>query len=354
MNMRVLSRRQQFAVAASTVTAVGVVVVASTQAAVAQPLSAASAAVINHQLVILGTNGVDNIQIARSADPGTLLVDLGQRAPELAFNRATFSSIAAFLGAGDDTFTVETVRGDVTEPLFVSGGNGNNSITGGSGDDILVGGNGDDTLLGGAGTDTIFGGRGNDTVDGGRGTDTEFLGRGDDIAAWDPGEGNDIISGGRGHDTLQFNGSDGNEKFDVSANGTHALLTRDIGNIRMDMDSVEALDLHALGGADQVTLHDLHKTDLTRASIDLSQAGLGDLQSDTVVVEGTDGADHVHVGVDGSAVFVAGLPVNAQVTGSEGFDQLHVNTGAGNDSVQVDNAVAKRIGVSVDLGSGQI
>jgi Ca2+-binding RTX toxin-like protein len=353
MKMRTLNRRQQLAVAASAVTAVGVAVVAPTQAAVARPSSTASAAVINHRLVITGTNGADNIQIALGADPQTLLVDLGQQTAELTFDRATFSSIAAFLGSGDDAFTV-AARGDVTEPIFVAGGNGNDTISGGSGDDILVGGNGDDTILGGAGTDTIFGGRGHDTVDGGSGTDTEILGRGNDVAAWNPGEGNDVIYGGRGHDTLQFNGSDGNEKFDVSANGTRALLTRDIGNIRMDMDSVEALDLHALGGADQVTLHDLHQTDLTQAAIDLSQAGLGDDQQDTVVVEGTDGPDHVQVSADDAAVNVAGLAVRTQVTGSEGFDQLHVNTGAGNDSVQVDNAVAKLIGVTVDLGSNQI
>ena len=328
-------RRKQFAVTASAVAALGVAVAAPMQAAEADPALTASTAVSNGTLVVTGTNGPDDIHIGVGTDPGTLLVDLGPQTAPLVFDRSTFSSIAVFLGNGNDTFTGATRDGAVTEPLTVDGGNGV------------------DTILGGAGTDTIFGGNGNDTVDGGRGTDTEFLGNGDDIAAWNPGEGNDTIEGGNGNDTLVFNGSNGNEKFDVSANRSRALLTRDVGNIRMDMDGVEALDLAALGGVDQVTLHDLSQTDLTQAAIDLSLGGTGDGQPDNVVVEGSDGPDHVDVTADGSAVNVSGLAVSTRITGSEGFDQLHVNTGAGDDSVHVSDALAKLIGVTVDLGTGQ-
>jgi Ca2+-binding RTX toxin-like protein len=329
------NRWQQLAVAASGVTALGVAVVTPMQAAAADPARTASATVSNQTLVVNGTNGSDDIQIAVGDDPGVLLVDLGQHTPALAFDRATFSSISVFLGAGDDAFTVAARGGNVTEPLWVDGSNGN------------------DTITGGLGTDTILGGSGDDTIDGGRGTDTEILGSGDDVAAWVPGEGNDIIDGGLGHDTLTFNGSNGNEKFDVSANGARALLTRDVGAIRMDIDGVERLGLATLGGVDQVTLHDLQQTDLRQAAIDLSLAGTGDSQPDTLVVDGSSGADHVDVSAHGSAVNVAGLAVRTLVTGAEGFDQLLVDTGDGNDSVHVDNAVAKLIGVTVDLGTGQ-
>jgi len=353
MNFLPLNRRQRLAVAASAVTAVGVAVVTPMQAAVADAAQTASATVSNDTLVVTGTNGPDDVQIGAGANPATLSVDLGPQTAPLTFDRATFSSITVFLGNGDDSFTAADRSGNVTEPISVDGGNGNDTLTGGSGNDTLSGGNGDDNILGGPGTDTIRGGNGADTVDGGVGTDTEILGNGDDIAAWDPGEGNDIIDGGLGRDTLAFNGSNGNEKFDVSANGSHALLTRDIGNIHMDMVGVEALALATLGGVDQVTLHDLSQTDLTQAAIDLSLAGTGDDQPDTVTVEGSDRADHVNVSADGSAVNVAGLSVSTRITGSEGFDTLHVNTGAGDDSVHVDDAIAKLIGVAVDLGSGQ-
>ena len=305
-------RRQQAALAATAVTAVAIAVVTPAQSAAADPTTAASAAVRDHTLVITGTPHADNVQIGVGAAAGTLFVDFGLGGAPLTFDRATFGSIAVFLGSGDDT------------------------------------------ILGGAGTDLIFGGRGNDTVDGGRGTDTEILGQGDDVAAWDPGEGNDIIDGGRGLDTLTFNGSNGNEKFALAASSSHAVFTRDLGNIRMDLDGVEALHLATLGGVDQVTLHDVHATDLTQAAIDLSTGETGDGQADTVTVEGSAGADHVDVTADGGAVDVTGLALTTRVTGSEGFDQLQVNTGEGNDSVHVSDAVAKLIGVSVDLGPGQI
>ena len=351
--MHVKKRRQRVAVAASAITAFGIAVALPGQATADQTRTA-SAAVDNHTLFVRGTNSSDNIEVGVGSNPGTLEVAFGQNSAPLVFDRADFSSIAVLLGAGDDHFTVATRGGDITEPMFVDGGNGDDTITGGAGNDIIAGGNGDDTIHGGAGSDVIFGGSGNDTVDGGRGTDTEILGRGDDVAAWDPGEGNDAISGGRGHDTLVFNGSNGNEKFDVSANGTRALLTRDVGTIRMDLSGVEGLNLATLGGSDQVTLHDLRGTGLTQADIDLSLAGTGDDQSDTVVVDGTDGPDHVDVSGDGGAVNVSGLAVSTRVTGTEGFDTLQVNTGDGNDSVHVDDSVAKLIGVTVDLGSGQI
>jgi Ca2+-binding RTX toxin-like protein len=357
MNVRPANSRRPIALAALAafaVTAASLAVVAPAQAAVADSAPSASARVSNGTLVITGTNGPDDIQMALGADPGTLLVDLGQHpTATLTFDRATFSSIFVSLGAGDDSFTVVTARGDVTTPITVQGGNGNDTITGGSGNDTLVGGNGNDNLLGGAGTDLIFGGRGVDTIDGGPGNDTEILGQGDDVAVWNPGEGSDMIDGGQGHDTLRFNGSNGNENIAVSANGSGDLLTRDVGNIRMDMANVEALQLVTLGGADTVTLHDLHRTALAQAGIDLSAAGLGDGQPDTVVVEGSDGPDHVKVNADGNAVNIGGLAVATRLTGSEGFDQLHVNTGAGNDTVQVSEAVNKLIGVTVDLGSGQ-
>ena len=348
MNSHALRRPQHLAV---TVAAAGLAIGVPAQAAVADPTAAPSASVAGGALVITGTNAPDAIQIAVGTDPGTLLVDLGQQQTPLVLDRSTFSAIAVRLGNGDDTFAVVTSRGDVTTPLTVDGGNGNDAITGGGGNDLLDGGNGDDAILGGAGVDEISGDNGVDTIDGGVGTDTEFLDNGDDVAVWNPGEGSDIIGGGNGLDTLVFNGSNGDERFDLSANGSSSLFTRNVGTVRMDMDSVEALALATLRGADSVTVHDLSQTSLRHAAIDLSADGLGDGQQDTIVVEGSAGPDHVDVTTDGAAVNVAGLGLETQLTGSESSDQLHVNTGAGDDTVQIGDGVAKLIGVTVDLGT---
>jgi len=47
------------------------------------------------------------------------------------------------------------------------------------------------------------------------------------------------------------------------------------------------------------------------------------------------------------------LQPNVRITGSESFDQLHVNTLAGKDQVQVSNAAKSLIGILVDFGADQ-
>ena len=64
----------------------------------------------------------------------------------------------------------------------------------------------------------------------------------------------DALQGQDGVDTLLFNGSGANETIDISANGTHAMLFRNVGAITMDTQRVETMDVHALGGTDTVTV----------------------------------------------------------------------------------------------------
>src|SRR5690606_19518541 len=142
-----------------------------------------------------------------------------------------------------------------SEELCVNanGGNDSFSATGNLAGLITItvdGGAGDDTLLGSNGADLLIGGDGNDFVDGQQGNDVVFLGAGDDVFQWDPGDGSDTVEGQAGHDTLQFNGSGANETMDVSANGSRVRFTRNVGNIVMDLDDVEAVEVRMLGGAD--------------------------------------------------------------------------------------------------------
>ncbi len=142
-------------------------------------------------------------------------------------------------------------------------------------------------LNGGDGNDTITGSQGNDTVTGGRGNDVAFLGTGDDTFVWNPGDGSDTVEGQGGFDTLQFNGSNVNENMDISANGSRVRLFRDVGNVTMDLNSVERVNLSALGGADTITVNGLTGTDLKQVAVDLGSppgSGQGDAQADTVVI----------------------------------------------------------------------
>src|SRR5262249_8749657 len=69
-------------------------------------------------------------------------------------------SVSVDLAGGDDTFTTS----NVTTPVALDGGDGDDSLQGGAGNDVLAGGAGNDTLDGGAGNDAYFGGDGDDTI----------------------------------------------------------------------------------------------------------------------------------------------------------------------------------------------
>ena len=128
------------------------------------------------------------------------------------------------------------------------------------------------TINGGDGDDKITGSQGNDLVIGGRGNDTALMGAGDDTFVWNPGDGSDTVDGQAGNDTLLFNGANVNENMDLSANGTHARLSRDVGNVTMDLNNVETVDVNALGGADTITVNDLSETAVKQVNLDLGAA----------------------------------------------------------------------------------
>ncbi|HET6167326.1 MAG TPA: hypothetical protein VFE07_10900 [Marmoricola sp.] len=308
-----------------------------------------SAAVANGVLTVIGTNRADAVTIDFTSTD-TVGVELDGE--HQSFRRGTFTSVSVFTGAGDDT--VRTTSGGSAAsdlPLTILAGNGVDTVTGGAGADTIVGDDGDDRLLGGAGNDLLFGGRGADFVNGQVGTDTEVLGTGDDTAGWLPGEGSDAVSGGPGVDTLAFTGSAGDEVMSLSASGHRAVFLRSPGSVRMDLDTVERLDVAPLGGADNVTIGDLTGTDLTEAVVDLSENLAGDHRDDTVVVDGTAGNDQIAIGADRGAVDVSGLQPHTRVTGAEPTDELDIDAGAGDDRVDVTDEVRALMDVHVDLGS---
>jgi hypothetical protein len=123
----------------------------------------------------------------------------------------------------------------------------------------------------------------------------------------------------------------------------------------MDMDGVERLDLTALGASDTFTVEDMSGTDFRQADVDLSgPAGGGDDADDVVTVKGTEAPDQIDVETDGARVDVEGLQTEVRITGSETRDRLQIDSLGGDDDVDVDQAVLALIGVSVDLGTGQL
>lgn len=300
-----------------------------------------SASVVDDTLTIRGTKGNDKITL-RPVDANTLQVDFGGGVVRN-FQRNTFTMIDVRLRDGDDKFRVDPPTALLgVEEMTINGGNGN------------------DRLKGGADAEHFIGGRGNDFVDGNGGSDTADLGSGWDTFRWDPGDGSDLIDGGTGTDKLDFRGNNAAEIMKLRAVGELSQFTRNLGNIVMDMNRVERLNLVAGGGEDRITINDMSGTGFRRADVNLTSVdakfnpvGGPDGAADTVIVNGTNKADHIDVTARDTRVDVEGLQPKTRLTNTETLDTLKINTLKGDDDVDVDPAVRALIGVQVNLDGGQ-
>ncbi len=301
--------------------------------------AAYSAQVSNGTLTITGNGASDRLALRLQAGvPTTLEVDVGDNgSADFSFDRATFDTIVVNAGGGNDSVRIDQANGVFTDTEITT----------------IDGQGGRDTLLGGSGAETFFGGPGNDTVDGNAGADVGFMGPGRDRFIWDPGDGSDVVEGENGDDdVLEFNGSGGSENFDASSNGPRLRFFRDLGNIVMDVDGVERVNLEALGGADNTVVNDLSATDVNRVNVDLESAfgsGLADGQPDTVTVNGTPAPDSIRVVDAGSAVEVRGLAAITRITNADpNLDSLVVNGLGGLDTITARPGVAALIQVTLN------
>jgi RTX calcium-binding nonapeptide repeat (4 copies) len=279
-------------------------------------------------LSVTGDNGNDSITVNRDpADPaGQILINNGAISVQGGQPTLTNTTeIDVFGGAGNDTISLDNVAppaGQALPPAHLFGGSGNDTLTGGAGADQLFGDDGNDSLNGGDGNDTLNGGDGNDTVVGGKGTDTAFLGAGNDTFVWNNGEGSDTVEGQAGSDTLVFNGNNtkgSTEDISISANE----LTRTQGKITMGLNSVERIELNALGGKDNITINDkdLTGTDVKEVAIDLG----ADDEADTVSINGTSGQTITATNNNG-VITVSGLASTVTITNfDKGEDHLFIN-----------------------------
>jgi len=239
----------------------------------------------------------------------------------------------------------------------MNGGDDSFSATGNLAALILItvdGGPGNDTILGSNGPDLLIGADGNDTIDGQQGGDVAVLGAGDDVFIWDPGDGSDTLEGQDGADTMRFNGSNGAEIFDISANGPRVRFTRNLGNIVMDVDDVELFEVNTFGSIDQTTLNDVNGTDLTQVVVNLALfGGAADAATDTVVFNGTSGNDFAIAYGDAAGVSVLGvLGAVLDVKGAEVQDILSFPLLAGDDEFDASSLAADAISLSADGGEG--
>ena len=258
-------------------------------------------------------------------DPAPFAIDIG-----------TSENLVVNANGGDDSFSA---TGNLAALIQIT----------------VEGGAGDDTILGSNGADRLRGGDGDDFVDGQQGNDVVFMGAGDDVFQWDPGDGSDTIEGQDGTDAMLFNGSAAQEIFEASANGERVRFTRNVGNIVMDLNDVESIDLNALGGTDTATVNDVTGTDLVEVNINLAGmigGSAGDAQPDTVIVNGTNKKDVVDIVGAGTSVSVIGLFTQVNIFNAEGAnDALVVNTLGADDQVTATTLPAGVIKLTLDGGA---
>ncbi len=284
-------------------------------------------------VIVNGTNGSDIIDIFGD---GTSASVVGLAAVVTISNsEGANDSLVINALAGNDGVTSTTVPAGVVK-LTLDGGSGN------------------DTLLGSQGADVFLGGDGNDFVFGDNGNDVALLGAGDDVFQWDPGDGNDTIEGQDGKDLMLFFGSNVSENINIVANGGRVLFLRDVGNVTIDLNDTERIEYRALGGADNIVIGDLSGTDLTNAELDLrGPNGGGDEQTDTVTINGTQGADTLGAFGDAGGVTVFGLQARVNIFHLEAAnDKLTLNGLGGDDVIDATSLEADGIQLVMNGGLG--
>ena len=291
-----------------------------------------------------GGDGTDSSEVNGGEDDETFTVTAN--GPRVRFDRLNGTTFFLDIGTTENLIT------------RMNGGTDQFSATGNLAALIKLttdGGSGEDVILGSNGADILLGGTENDFLDGQQGADVGLLGAGVDTFQWDPGDGSDTVEGEAGIDILSFNGSAGAELFEASAIGTRLRFTRNLGNVVMDVNGTEIVDVKALGNTDTLTVNDLTGTGVTevRANLAATLGGAaGDTLADNVIVNGTAGDDVIGLTGSATGATVTGLPAQVQITGADAAptDRLTVNGLGGDDVINASAVAAGAIALTLDGG----
>jgi Ca2+-binding RTX toxin-like protein len=136
-------------------------------------------------------------------------------------------------------------------------------------------------------------------------------------------------------------------------------LHRDVENVTMNLDEVELIQFHALGGADNIVVND---SNLVGFSTDLEGtlgSGIGDGQVDTVTVNATAADDTISVrsylAADSqtTAISVRGSLTSVSILHSDAIDQLVIYGHGDDDVIDASGLEAGHIILTLHGGEGQ-
>jgi len=313
------------------------------------------------QIKVQGGTGVDSITIGDLTGTGVknVAIDLGAGSHGESVNlNAGVAETMLITHKNNQTIIVDE---NTFQTVTIDHSNGSDflNITAAAGDvpgEVVLAGDLAMSLhfIGGAGADTIFSGSGADFVDGNRGNDVAFMGAGNDTFNWDPGDGSDTVDGQSGFDSLHFNGSNIGEQMDIIGNGTLAEVTRNIGSIEMHLNNMERIEINALGGADNIHVHDMSGSVVKEVAIDLGGFnGAPDDAIDIVTVEGSKHNDHATLtsAADGT-ITMTGLTESVTISHGETQDIIAINANEGNDMIDASGVADGLSKLTIDGGAG--
>lgn len=287
------------------------------------------------QVIVTGTHGADVVNVIGSG--GTVSVVGLPTLVKIHNAEGANDQLTINASSGHDLVSAATLNAGLIG-LFIDGGIGN------------------DTLTGSQGADTILGGDGADLVEGGQGNDLVLLGAGNDRFVWNPGDGSDIVEGQGGFDTLQFNGSAASEQMQIAASSGRVFVFRDVGNVTVDTGDIERINIAAFGGADQIFVGDLSGSSVTEVHLDLAGSvggSAGDGQQDTVIINGTNGADQIVMKGSTAGASVTGLHATVHIRRSEAnLDRIQINGLGGNDVIDASGTTANVAKLALHGGLG--
>jgi Ca2+-binding RTX toxin-like protein len=290
----------------------------------------------------------EDYNIYTGSAPGSVVVE--------AFGRSQIytgvTRIVGNAGQGNDKIVISK---DITIPVELHGGAGNDLLIGGSGNDALYGDAGDDDLRGGLGNDSLDGGTDRDSVRGDAGDDVLRGGSEDDQL--DGGDHKDTIYGDGGNDLIHGRGGDdvvfAGAGFDVVyGDGGGDELHGDNGQGGGDDgDLIEGGDgsdtVFGGGGDDRLYGNDGNDVIHGGTGNDVVYGGVG---NDTIYGDGDndqlfgENSRDIIYGGAGHDLLEGGL-ASDDLYGGTGNDRLFFNT---SDTTQVDDASHVLVGGSGD------
>lgn len=162
---------------------------------------AAAPLIVAGVLQVTGTDQSDQILLSRLSGNGKDEIRVKIGGQRSFFKLSEIRSIDIDGGGGHDRIMIEGSSGDLSVPLKINGGEGNDTIGGALHNDSLIGGDGRDLLIGNLGDDYLQGDTGDDRLEGGKGDDNLWGGEGDDTLIDD--RGNNKLTGGKGADIVR-------------------------------------------------------------------------------------------------------------------------------------------------------